>query len=39
MKCVILVAGHAVQLEEEIKADLTGTYTHLVGVPALVVSF
>jgi hypothetical protein len=33
MKCVILVAGHNVRLEDEINSDTTGRYKHLVGVP------
>ena len=33
MKCVILVAGHNVKLENEIIEDTSGKYKHLSGVP------
>ncbi|XP_028400045.1 glucuronokinase 1-like isoform X2 [Dendronephthya gigantea] len=33
MICIILVAGHGTILENEIKNDKTGAFTHLQGVP------
>ncbi|XP_062506583.1 uncharacterized protein LOC134183132 [Corticium candelabrum] len=33
MICIILVAGHGVQLEKEIKVDKSGVYSNLQGVP------
>ncbi|EGD74001.1 hypothetical protein PTSG_05698 [Salpingoeca rosetta] len=33
MKCVILVAGHATRLEAELRADTSGKYASLVGIP------
>ena len=33
MKCVLLVAGHDSVLQDEIRADETGNYAHLEGVP------
>ena len=33
MICILLVAGHAQNLEQEIKNDATGLYTRLEGVP------
>ena len=33
MKCILLVAGHEATLDAEIKADISGKYSHLEGVP------
>ncbi len=33
MKCVLLVAGHGAALESEVRADDSGRYSHLCGVP------
>lgn len=33
MICIILVAGHETNLDQEIRADETGQYRHLEGVP------
>ena len=33
MICIILVAGHETNLDQEIRADQSGQYRHLEGVP------
>ena len=33
MKCILLVAGHSPDLEDEIHSDESGKYSHLEGIP------
>lgn len=33
LACILLVAGHSNRLEEEVKSDQSGKFSHLVGIP------